>query len=186
MLIKRSFLWLVVLLWGNALSAQAINPPACDAEASKPVAYASPASRDTLTVKVSGAPCSQAKVTIRVASESGKTLYSYEGDFIDHMPYLIYEPELNNLVSFYIDKVLATAITRTTSDLPAYTNVEDYYEANNDFVVVPVSEYEAMRAAERPVLWHITGESSWVHSVYDRETAASKEIMRGGVFRLEN
>ena len=183
MFIRKSMLWLLVVLWGNALAAQAINPAACDMVASKPVAYAAENSRDTLEVKVSGAPCSKATVHITVTSEAGHELYTYEGEFIEHMPYLIYEPELNQLVRFYIDKVLETAITRTTRDLPVYTNVDAYYEANNDFVLVPLTEYEALRSVGKPVLWHITGDSSWVHSVYDEDTETSKPIMRGGVFR---
>lgn len=163
---------------GDALA----QPQPCEAQASKTVAYASSNSRDTLMVRVAGAPCSKARVFIQVISPQGLELYAYEGEFIKHMPYLIHEPELNSLVQFFVDKVLNSAITRTTKSLPEYTGLDDYYESTNDFLMIAVEDYDQLRQQSRPILWHITSESTWVHHVYDAEAGASVQIMRGGVF----
>ncbi len=164
-------------------SAQTINPQPCHIERSKMVAYTGEELSDLLKVRVSGDPCSQAKVVIELKAADGSDLYHYEGNFIEHMPFLIYEPELNALVEFFVNKVIQSAVLRKTNELPAYTGVESFYEATNDFVVITIDEYERLRSLPQPLLWHATGESSWVHVVYNPATQLSQVIMRGGVFQ---
>jgi hypothetical protein len=155
----------------------------CEFEGSKSVSFINVASDDVLKVRVSGNPCSKAKLWITVLTKDQNEVYRYESNFIEHMPFLIYEPELNGLVEFFVAKVLSSAISRTTQDLPEYTNVDDYYELTNDFVIVPPAEYEALRQVPQPILWHITGDTSWVHWIYDEKKSGSKLLMRGGVFK---
>lgn len=180
----QSALWIMATaLWLVSVNSQAQAQPApCDVESSKTVAYSAIDSRDTLTVRVAGTPCSKAQVSIRVTTEAGNEIYAYTGEFIKHMPYMIYEPELNNLVQFFVDKVISGAVSRTTDNLPEYTDKDAFYEANNDYLMIPVTDYDKLRQEARPILWHITGESTWVHHVYDPEAGGSIKIMRGGVF----
>lgn len=154
----------------------------CEYESHRSVSFVSADSKDILRVKVAGTPCSESILTIVVENAQAEVIYQYESDFIIHMPFLIYEPELNGLVEFFVDKVLQGAITRTTQNLPEYSNVDDYYELTNDFVLVPIAEYSDWRTKPQPILWHITGDSSWVHWIYDKKEQRSKLLMRGGVF----
>jgi len=163
--------------------AQSINPQPCHIERSKMVTFTGEDLTDLLKVRVSGDPCSQAKVVIELLAADGSDVYRYEGNFIEHMPFLIYEPELNKLVEFFVDKVIQSAVLRKTNELPAYTGVESFYDATNDFVVITIDEYERLRTLPQPLLWHVTGESSWVHVVYNPATQLSQVIMRGGVFQ---
>lgn len=171
-------------LFGNAnVSAEALDPQPCHSEKSQSVSFTGAENADRIYVRVSGSPCSQAIVTIILSDTSGREVYRYDGNFIEHMPYLIYEPELNKLVDFFVNKVIAGAVQRFTNDLPAYTGVDSFYESTNDFVVVPINEYEQLRQQKMPLLWHATGESTWVHVVYNPDTQISRVIMRGGVFQ---
>lgn len=165
------------------LGVSAAEP--CNQAKSVRVNYSNSDKLDTLKVTVVGNPCSEARVNISVARADGVKVYEYQGAFIEHMPFLIHEPELNHLVTFFLDKVLKVAMQQSTADLPSYSGVESFYEATNNFVVVPLDEYEALRTAARPqpLLWHATGDSSWMHAVYDPETEGSRVIMRGGVFQ---
>lgn len=177
MLALNSFFWAV------SVSAQGLDPQPCHSEKSLPVKFTGSDKEDRIYVSVSGTPCSQALVTIVLSESDGREVYRYEGNFIEHMPYLIYEPELNKLVDFFVNKVINEAVQRFTSDLPAYTGIDSFYEATNDFVVVPINEYEQLRQQKMPLLWHATGESTWVHVVYNPNTRISRVIMRGGVFQ---
>jgi len=167
-----------------ALLGVTVSAEACDHKKSMEVHYSGAPQADTLTVAVVGDPCSKAEVSITVDRADGERVYSYQGSFIEHMPFLIYEPELSHLVGFFLDKVLNVAMTQTTADLHAYSDVESFYEATNNFVVVPLDEYQALRESgdTQPLLWHATGDTSWMHAVYDAETQTSRVIMRGGVF----
>jgi hypothetical protein len=155
----------------------------CSAESSDLTTFSSLQATDTLRVVVDGEHCAEAKVVITVSSAEGELLYHYDGKFIDHMPYMIMEPELNKLVNFFTEKVVNGAVIRTTKDLPEYSNEDDYYESTNDIVEIPIAQYNELRSLDLPILWHITGESTWVHLIYDADTAYAKVIMRGGVFR---
>lgn len=159
-----------------------VNPQPCDSSKERKVWFSNKDNKDILAVKVKGNPCSDAKVDISITSPEGKTLYQYSGDFILHMPYIIYEPELNKLVDFFVNKVVSEAVRRSTGDLPAYTNVEEFYDATNDFVVVPIEKYRSIRQRNIPILWHATGDSTWVHVVFDKQQSQGQVIMRGGVF----
>ncbi len=162
---------------------QTLDPQPCYVEKSQSVNFTDSNASDVLSVSVSGDPCSQATVAIVLQSAQGHEVYRYEGNFIEHMPYLIYEPELNKLVEFFVTKVIDGAISRQANDLPAYTGVDSFYEATNDFVVIKIEEYEKLRLTTMPLLWHATGESTWVHVVYNPATQLSQVIMRGGVFQ---
>ncbi len=179
----RSLAVLVLALFSSSSHAQAIDPEPCHVEKSQEVNFTGSDQGDVITVKVSGNPCSQAIVSIVLSSADGQEVYRYEGNFIEHMPYIIYEPELNSLVEFFVSKVIEGAILRKTADLPAYTGVDSFYEATNDFVVIDIEEYEKLRLGGFPLLWHATGESTWVHVVYNPSTQLSQVIMRGGVFQ---
>jgi len=166
------------------LSVSAISATACDQAKSVPVHYSGGEREDTLTVSVAGDPCSKATVKITVDRADGVRIYNYQGSFIEHMPFLIYEPDLSHLVVFFLDKVLNVAMQQTTADLHEYSGVESFYEATNNFVVVPLPEYQALRNSDKvqSLLWHATGDASWMHAVYDPKTQSSRVIMRGGVF----
>ncbi len=174
---------LLLASFSSICSAEAIDPEPCDVEKSQAVNFTGSDKGDLLTVRVSGDPCSQAIVSIVLSRSGGEEVYRYEGSFIEHMPYIIYEPELNNLVEFFVSKVIDGAILRQTGDLPPYTGVDSFYEATNDFVVIDIEEYEKLRSGGLPLLWHATGESTWVHVVYNPSTQLSQVIMRGGVFQ---
>ena len=172
---------IIVSTWSSIVSGQGDSPP-CKATTQKSIFFSNSQHKDELHVSVEGQECNLAIVAISVIAPTGEVLYHYQGDFIDHMPFMIYAPELNKLVQLFVNKVAEEAANRLTSDLPAYTNTEDFYDANNDFVIVPIPQYEALREEPRPLLWHATGNSSWQHVIYNRELHASQVIMRGGIF----
>lgn len=174
---------LILSLVSSFSAGQPLDPAPCHVEKSQTVNFTDADAADVLSVSVNGNPCSQAKVAIVLRSAGGQEVYRYEGNFIEHMPYLIYEPELNKLVDFFVSKVIEGAILRQANDLPPYTGVDSYYEATNDFVVISIAEYEKLRLTTMPLLWHATGESTWVHVVYNPDTQLSQVIMRGGVFQ---
>lgn len=165
-----------------AAQAQAATEP-CAGHSEQMIRFRSMVPEDILKVDVSGAPCSKAVVSITVSAADGRELYTYRGALIEHMPFLIYEPELNTLVSFYVTRVLTEAARRFTADLPPYTNLDDYYAATNDFVVIPIPEYNLLRTHNQPLLWHTTGDASWVNVIYDPATQSGKVVLRGGVFQ---
>ncbi|MGH1372274.1 MAG: hypothetical protein ACRBBW_09585 [Cellvibrionaceae bacterium] len=174
---------LMLALVSSYSHAQVIDPEPCHVERAQAVNFTGDDGGDLITVKVSGNPCSQAIVSIVLSRADGEEVYRYEGNFIEHMPYIIYEPELNSLVEFFVSKVIDGAILRQTGDLPPYTGVDSFYESTNDFVVIDIEEYEKLRQGGLPLLWHATGESTWVHVVYNPSTQLSQVIMRGGVFQ---
>lgn len=181
-LLPHALIACLLYLFGPAAMAQEAPQP-CDSSNQRKIWFSNTDTKDILTVSVKGNPCSDAKVVIRVSDADGKELYNYSGAFILHMPYIIYEPELNKLVEFFVNKVSKEAARRSTGDLPPYSNVEAFYDATNDFVVVPLENYRSLRQQDVPILWHATGDSTWVHVVFNPEVNHSQVIMRGGVFK---
>ncbi len=173
--------WFLLLIASVAKAQEAPQP--CDSSEERKIWFSNTDTKDTLTVSVKGDPCSDAKVVIKINDADGKELYNYSGAFILHMPYIIYEPELNKLVAFFVSKVSKEAAKRSTGDLPPYSNVEAFYDATNDFVVVPLEDYRSLRQQDVPILWHATGDSTWVHVVFNPKINHSQVIMRGGVFK---
>lgn len=165
-------------------SATEVGDLSCKETKSVQVDYSDARELDTLTVKVEGNPCSDAAVTIQVVRPDNKVVYEYQGFFVEHIPWLIHEPNLRPLVAFFVEKVLGVAMAQSTADLQPYTGVETFYENTNNFVIIPLDEYESLRthADPLPLLWHATGDSSWLHAIYDPEQQGSRIIMRGGVF----
>lgn len=172
----------MALLLAASISHGQEQPQPCNVSQSAKIWFSNQDAQDTLSVSVIGKPCSRAVVSIAVRNSKGKLLYDYSGDFITHMPYLIYEPELNELVGFFVKKVIEEATNLTTADLSAYTDPEKFYDATNDFVVIPTEQYELMRKQTLPILWHATGDATWVHVVFDPQRQQSRVLMRGGVF----
>ncbi len=154
----------------------------CNLSQQRDIAFTAPDAKDQLSVNIYGDSCNYAEVDIIITSAKNQIVYEYTGKLIELLPYKVYEPELNNLVSLFVDKMLAVANSRSTRFLPSYTNSEDYYDTTNDFVVIPAAEYETLRHQDVPIIWHPTGDSSWVHLVYDAKLQTSRVIMRGGVF----
>ncbi len=177
---KQWILLITVFISCSALAQADIR--SCSESQSVPVDFTGGTEPDTLTVSVSGTPCSEAAFLLRVTKADGEEVYRYTGSFIEHMPYMIYEPELNQLVALFVQRVVQDAIVRNTNDLPPYKGVYSYYESTNDFVLIDTSEYEHLRQERKPILWHATGDSSWVHVVYEPSEHEAKVVMRGGVF----
>ncbi|MDN3637323.1 hypothetical protein QWY82_00755 [Simiduia curdlanivorans] len=179
MWVKLTLIWLVAM----APLALAQHPTGCDVKREAPVAFVSQEVQDKLTVSVVGNPCSEATVTLRIKDKHDREVYLYEGILIDHLPFIIYEPDLQPLVTFFVEKVIRDGFIRTTADLPAWEPVEDYYDATNDIIIVPEAEYAALIRAKKPIFWHAAGDATWAHVVYDSATGYGRIIMRGGVFR---
>lgn len=154
----------------------------CNLSQQRDIAFTAPDAKDQLSVNIYGDSCNYAEVDIVITTAKNQIVYEYTGKLIELLPYKVYEPELNNLVNLFVDKMLAVANSRSTRFLPSYTNTEDYYDTTNDFVVIPAAEYETLRHQDVPIIWHPTGDSSWVHLVYDAKLQTSRVIMRGGVF----
>lgn len=186
MLLRRHLLLacLSLPLLSSAAWAQTAAEP-CEGQKERAIPFSNMEANDTLLVSVKGNPCSAAEVIIKVTNAAHETLYSYTGAFIEHMPFIIYEPELNTLVDIFIDRVITEATRRFTRDLPPYTNRDTYYEENNDFMLIPISQYNALRQHNQPILWHTTGDTTWVSIIYDTNTNTSKVIMRGGIFQAK-
>jgi hypothetical protein len=134
---------------------------------------------DTLSIEVSDGPCAEATTVLSVTQADGFQVYRYETQLIEIMPQLIYDPELSKLMSVYVDRALHRALLRSTKDLPEYSAVDHYHASTGDFVVVGEERYQELRQANVPILWHKTGESTWVHIIYDPLSASSQVIMRG-------
>ncbi|BFM18356.1 hypothetical protein R50073_45390 [Maricurvus nonylphenolicus] len=161
---------------------QTASASECDLTQERNIAFSAPEAKDTLRVHIYGDSCSESEVDIVVINAKQQLLYQYTGKLAKLMPYKLHEPELSQVVVAFAEQLLNVANSRSTKFLPRYTNVDDFYEATNDFVVISTAEYEALRQQDKPIIWHATGDSSWVHLVYDPKRQASRVIMRGGVF----
>ncbi|AFV00055.1 hypothetical protein [Simiduia agarivorans] len=155
----------------------------CKVERSAQVGFQSPGSKDRLTVTVAGEPCSEAQLTIKIDDAKGRELYLYEGLLLDHLPFVVYEPDLQPLVTYFAEKVIRDGFIRTTRDLPAWEPVESYYEKTNDIIIIPQAAYRALRETPRPIFWHAAGDATWVHVVFNPDQRYGQIIMRGGVFQ---
>lgn len=176
-LLLSSLSWLA-----GAQEAAEAEPASCAVRQSLPVNFTDAEVLDTLTLEVSAGPCAAALASVSVTRADGFPVYRYETSLIRIMPQLIYEPELAQLMSSYVERALHRALLRSTKDLPEYTEVAHYYESTGDFVVIDQPRYEELRQQNVPILWHKTGESTWVHVIYDPLTLSSQVIMEGKTF----
>jgi hypothetical protein len=177
----RAGLWLWVLF--VALPGWAEPDSGCHVSRAAPVAFTGDQVLDTLTVIVAGQPCRDATVRLRITDKDGREVYLYEGILLEHMPYVVYEPDLEPLVSFFAEKVITDGFIRRTHDLPPWSPVEEYYDATNDIIIVSKTLYNSLRETSQPIFWHAAGDATWVHVVYDSRSQYGRIIMRGGVFR---
>lgn len=175
------YMWVLGVLTG--LVPWAAADTSCNVERSAEVGFQSAQAKDRLTVLVAGEPCSEAQLTIRIADKSGRELYLYEGQLLDHLPFVVYEPDLQPLVTYFAEKVIRDGFIRTTRDLPEWEPVESYYEKTNDIIIVPKRHYLALRKTPRPIFWHAAGDATWVHVVYNPNQRYGQIILRGGVFQ---
>lgn len=173
---------ILCLIASLASNAQGASPSPCELSRQHPIAFTSTNPTDTLQVRIHGDSCNTAEVSIIILDEQQQSVYNYTDQLVNLLPYPIYDPELRPLLNSFAEKLLSEAVNRTTRLLPSYTDTYNYYEATNDFVVIPTQEYEALRQQDVPIIWHVTGNASWVHLVYDNNQHASRVIMRGGVF----
>ena len=164
------------------LGIQNASAETCNLTQERDIAFSAPGAKDTLRVHIYGDSCAEAEVDILVVNDKEQLLYQYTGELTKLMPYKLQEPEISQLVVAFAEQLLNVANSRSTKFLPRYTNVDEFYEATNDFVVISTAEYEALRQQDKPIIWHATGDSSWVHLVYDPQQQTSRVIMRGGVF----
>lgn len=172
----------LLLMLGMHTASAEVSPEACNLTQERSIAFSAPEAKDTLRVHIYGESCSEAEVDIVVVNDKHQLLYQYTGELTKLMPYKLYEPELSQVVVAFAEQLLNVANSRSTKFLPRYTNVDEFYEATNDFVVISTAEYESLRQQDKPIIWHATGDSSWVHLVYDPKQQTSRVIMRGGVF----
>ena len=175
--------WAMISLLAMPPFALAQQPMACDVTREAKVAFVGASAEDTLTIRVVGNPCSTASLTLTIRDKQGREVYLYEGVLLDHLPFIIYEPDLQPLVTFFAEKVIRDGFIRTTADLPEWQPVETYYESTNDIIIIPEHDYAALRQLHKPIFWHAAGDATWVHVVYDSDTEYGRIIMRGGVFR---
>ncbi len=171
--------------WADAPSLSSTPPAqesACDLAKEQPIAFTSSTAKDTIKVRINGDTCDDADVRIMIVDAHQQTVYDYTDQLRNLLPYAIRDPELHPLLESFAEKILAEAGHRSTQLLPPYTSSESYYANTNDFVIIPSADYEALRHRNIPMVWHVTGDSSWVHVVYDPKQHASRVIMRGGVF----
>lgn len=176
-------LWLVCWALLATLPAWADEPGGCDVTRTAKVAFTGDQATDTLTVNVAGTPCRDAEVSLRITNQDGREVYLYEGVLIEHLPFVVYEPELEPLVTYFAEKVISDGFIRRTNDLPPWAPVEQYYESTNDIIVISEPAYNSLRGAKQPIFWHAAGDATWVHVVYDGHSQYGRIIMRGGVFR---
>ncbi|UTA48536.1 hypothetical protein L1F30_03075 [Simiduia sp. 21SJ11W-1] len=175
------YLWLLACLVSAPLLAQ--SPTACDVTRTAKVAFTGQQATDTLTVTVAGDPCREATVVLRINNKDGREVYLYEGLLLEHLPFVVHEPELEPLVGFFAEKVIRDGFIRRTNDLPPWAPVEQYYDSTNDIIVVSEQVYNGLRGMKKPIFWHAAGDATWVHVVYDGRSQYGRIIMRGGVFR---
>lgn len=155
----------------------------CAVERTAWVAFQSAQARDQLLVRVEGDPCHQAQLTIAIKADDGRELYLYEGELLDHLPFVVYEPDLQPLVTYFAEKIIRDGFIRTTRDLPPWEPVEIYYEHTNDIIIIPEQDYVRLRANPQPIFWHAAGDATWVHVIYNPVAAYGQIILRGGVFQ---
>ncbi len=160
--------------------ADAPGPP-CAVERSGPLAFRSAQPGDTLHVSVQGDPCWKALLRIRVVAPDGAELYRYEAPFKPHVATDWRDPRLDRAAESFADEVLANAgLVGSTAALPPWGDAQEYYAAHGNAIRVERLAYEALRADQRPILWHRTGRESWRSVVYDPQTHAARVILEGG------
>ncbi|MBB3167199.1 hypothetical protein [Simiduia aestuariiviva] len=159
------------------------SPEGCDVTRTEQVAFTGKDAVDTLSVTVAGDPCRDATVVLRIVNKDGREVYLYEGVLVEHLPFIVHEPELIPLVSFFAEKVIRDGFIRRTNDLPPWAPVEQYYDSTNDIIIVSEAVYNGLRGMKKPIFWHAAGDATWVHVVYDNRSQYGRIIMRGGVFQ---
>lgn len=181
-LLLSFFSSLVVAQLVVAQTSAETAPGSCAVHKTLAVDFTDAQASDVLTIEVSGGPCVEALASVSVTRADGLQVYRYQTRLLDIMPQLIYEPELAQLMSSYVERALHRALLHTTRDLPEYEEVTHYYESTGDFVVIDEVRYEQLRQQNVPILWHKTGEATWVHVIYDPLTLSSQVIMEGKTF----
>jgi len=171
-----------LLLAGASTAASAGSDPApeCHVHRSKEVSFRERGSKDVLEISIGTGPCYAATLTIVVRTEYGDILYSYVAKFKQHTARHWQAPTLPDNAREFVEKSLSRAIG-TTASLPPYANADDYYEANSGRVQISESEYEQLRAEDRPVLFHMTAYETWQYVVYDPCTTKSRVVAVSGV-----
>lgn len=169
-------------LFAGLLSCTWASADTCNYSRQTPIAFTDNKVDDQLRISVSGSNCDDAELSIQLITDTGVMAYDYSGRLVEHMPFGLSGQGLAVVVPTYINALLTEASQRNTRDLPAYTDTEQFYAATNDFVTIDAAAYDELRQQQRAVLWHTTGDASWVHLVYDGTSGKSKVIMRGGVF----
>lgn len=164
-----------------ATGAREATGAACTVQRSAPLAFRSAASHDTLRVRIEGAPCAQARLTIVLQGPDGAELYRYEAPFPPHLTAEEAAKPLPQAAEDFAASVIANAgIAGTTDALPPWDDAVAYYAEHRDAIRIDQATYQALRRVRRPIFWHATGSETWRSVVYDPQRHRGRVILAGG------
>lgn len=154
----------------------------CRLRESSSISFTELDSEESIEVVIVGTDlCEEATYTLNIYDGLGNRIYSYSDRFGNHVPFQLEAPELVSFAEIFVDKVLSDSISRDTSNLPVFTNADEYYELTNDWLMVTPHYYENVRKLAQPILWHTTGGGRWHHLIYDRELKSVVVLLSGSV-----
>lgn len=155
--------------------------PACDATAQKPLSFRTATSRDTVTVTIRGKPCHEALLSIRITSDAGKPLYTYEAPFKKHVATHWEDPELPRDAANLAKSIATQDEKKTTDSLPPWLPEADYYEEHYNTIKVSREQYEQLKKQKRPIFTHPTHYEQWQSVIYDPGTGRAQLLFEGGL-----
>ena len=155
---------------------------ACHYHQESPIAFTAQDHKDTLHISVDGDDCDHAELTLQVITASHQIVYDFHLPLQEMLPMALSGSTLEAFIPTYINRLLKESTSRSSQDLIPYTDPVDFYQNTNDFVTIDPQAYDVLRHLNQAVIWHTTGDSSWVHVVYDGKEDKSMVIMRGGIF----
>ncbi|MDZ4325955.1 MAG: hypothetical protein U1A73_13220 [Pseudomonas sp.] len=176
-----NFLLATALFATPLLGFAATSLPACHETATAPLSFRSEQSRDTIEVTIRGAPCHAAMLSVRITSDAGKVLYSYDAPFKMHVAIHWEDPELPKRAAEFASRIAAQDEKETTSDLPPWQLENDYYEEHFNLIKVSKEQYEQLRSQERPIFTHPTHYEQWQSVIYEPETGLARILLEGGL-----
>ena len=155
--------------------------PSCSVASKRNVPFTSWAGTDMLEVSINGNPCYEATLVLTITSEEGHRLYRYEAPFKLHVAAHWEDPDLAEDAKRLIQRFNDHVSFSKSSELPKWSSVEDYYEANYQVLQVDRAYYEMLLQQDWFVYTHKIHYEGWRVITFDRLKQQMVVVSEGGV-----
>lgn len=177
MLSRTAILTLALLSTGA--QAQSPSDPPCQYSTTQPISFASPTSKDRLTVSIGPGACHSAMLSFVVVSAKGKTLYRYVAPFKKHTATQWDEPSLPEEARQFVKDLAAQAIVQK-DQLPK-PKLQDETEEGEPALTVPQAVFNRLVTNGQPMLYHPTYYEGGQYVMFDPHTRTARVVAVWGV-----